>query len=85
MEPLRPTELVDKFDPTPWDLFGVLGNVREWCEGVYHDNHIGAPTNVAPDRTDRVMIAAAIVRKRAVRSLSFLPNSVALPWSFGFF
>jgi formylglycine-generating enzyme required for sulfatase activity len=33
------------FDPNPWGLYQVHGNVREWVEDCWHDNYSGAPTD----------------------------------------
>jgi formylglycine-generating enzyme required for sulfatase activity len=34
---------VDHFDPNPWGLFQVHGNVYEWVEDCWHPNYRGAP------------------------------------------
>ncbi len=34
---------VDSFEPNPWDLYQVHGNVYEWTEDCWHVNYQGAP------------------------------------------
>ncbi len=36
---------VDSFEPNPWGLCNVHGNVWEWVEDVWHANYKGAPTD----------------------------------------
>ena len=38
------TEPVDSFEPNPWGLYQVHGNVWEWTEDCYHGSYNGAPT-----------------------------------------
>jgi formylglycine-generating enzyme required for sulfatase activity len=37
------TVRVDSFEPNPWGLYQVHGNVLEWCEDNWHENYEGAP------------------------------------------
>ena len=31
------------FEPNPWGLYNVHGNVSEWCEDCWHEDYDGAP------------------------------------------
>jgi formylglycine-generating enzyme required for sulfatase activity len=37
------TVAVNSFEPNPWSLYGVHGNVWEWCEDTWHENYHGNP------------------------------------------
>ena len=36
---------VDSFQPNPWGLYQVHGNVSEWMEDCWHDSYAGAPSD----------------------------------------
>jgi formylglycine-generating enzyme required for sulfatase activity len=41
----RRTLPVDAFQPNPWGLFQVHGNIYEWVEDCWHGDYQGAPTD----------------------------------------
>jgi formylglycine-generating enzyme required for sulfatase activity len=41
----RGTLPVDSFQPNPWGLYQVHGNVYEWTEDCYHGSYNGAPSD----------------------------------------
>jgi formylglycine-generating enzyme required for sulfatase activity len=43
----KQTVPVDSFQPNPWGLYQVHGNVWEWTEDCYHDSYNGAPADGA--------------------------------------
>jgi formylglycine-generating enzyme required for sulfatase activity/predicted Ser/Thr protein kinase len=36
---------VDSFSPNDWGLYQMHGNIREWCEDLYHRDYKGAPVD----------------------------------------
>jgi formylglycine-generating enzyme required for sulfatase activity len=56
---------VDSFEPNPWGLYQVHGNVWEWVEDCWHDNYAGGPI----DGSARQEPAS---RKRVLRGGSWL-------------
>ena len=55
----RKTMPVDYFQPNPWGLFQVHGNIYEWIEDCWHGNYNGAPADgrawIEPDCTRRML------------------------------
>jgi formylglycine-generating enzyme required for sulfatase activity len=55
----RRTLPVESFEPNPWGLYQVHGNVYEWVEDCWHGDYVGAPADgsawVEPDCRRRVM------------------------------
>jgi formylglycine-generating enzyme required for sulfatase activity len=39
------TVAVGSFEPNPWGLYNVHGNILEWCEDIWHENYNGAPAD----------------------------------------
>jgi formylglycine-generating enzyme required for sulfatase activity len=56
------------FDPNPWGLYNVHGNVWEWCEDTWHGNYDGAPTDGS------AWISDAAESGRVVRGGSWVGN-----------
>jgi formylglycine-generating enzyme required for sulfatase activity len=56
------TVAVDSFQPNPWGLYQVHGNVWEWTEDCWNDNYNGAPADgsawTAGDCSRRVLRGA---------------------------
>jgi formylglycine-generating enzyme required for sulfatase activity len=62
---------VDSFEPNPWGLYQVHGNVWDWVEDCYDVNYIGTPT-------DGSAWTAADCKFRVIRGGSwlFMPGSL---------
>jgi formylglycine-generating enzyme required for sulfatase activity len=41
----KKTVPVDSFEPNPWGLYQMMGNIYEWTEDCYHKTYDGAPTD----------------------------------------
>jgi len=39
------TVAVDSFQPNPWGLYNVYGNLSDWVEDCWHDSYQGAPSD----------------------------------------
>lgn len=68
---LRRSNAVDTYEPNPWGLFQVHGNIEEWTEDCYSENY-----NVSP--TDGSAWVQSDCRFRVVRGGSWAYRPVAL-------
>ena len=44
------TTPVGSFQPNGFGLYDMHGNVAEWCEDIWHNSYVGAPTDGSPWR-----------------------------------
>ena len=57
------TVAVDSFQPNPWGLYNVHGNLSDWVEDCWHDDYQGAPsdgsawTTACPEGIRRMNVA----------------------------
>ena len=75
---------VNSFQPNPWGLYQVLGNVWEWTEDCWHDSYAGAPADGSA-WTSGIVVAAlfAAVPGAAVRGTSAPPLASGTPPTVG--
>jgi formylglycine-generating enzyme required for sulfatase activity len=79
----KKTTPVKSFQPNPWGLYQVHGNVWEWCEDCWNDNYEGAPTDGSA-RTTGPMTSADECCCRVVRGGSFYDPPVHVAFRNGF-
>jgi len=53
---------VDSFEPNPFGLYQVHGNVCEWCEDCWHDSYRGAPIDGSPWNAGCTNVGQRVVR-----------------------
>jgi formylglycine-generating enzyme required for sulfatase activity len=81
---------VESFEPNPWGLYQVHGNVYDWVEDCYHDNYTGAPSDGSAWTTGECK--ARVLRGgswdldpqvlRAAYRVSFDPRFRLIAWGF---
>lgn len=64
---LEQTVPVGRFQPNPFGLFDMHGNVFEWCQDRWHSNYTGLPQNGAP-------WMSGVSSKRVIRGGSWLDH-----------
>jgi formylglycine-generating enzyme required for sulfatase activity len=67
---------VGSFEPNPWGLYNVHGNVFEWCEDVWHSNYSGAPVDGS------AWLKGGDVSRRVLRGGSWLSDPGRLRSAF---
>jgi formylglycine-generating enzyme required for sulfatase activity len=87
--PVVMTLPVDTFQPNPWGLYQVHGNVWEWTEDCYKDSYSGAPTDgsalISGDCSRRVLRGGSWVDfPFLLRSASRRANTLNRFFSIGF-
>src|SRR5262249_60224965 len=55
---------VDSFQPNPWGLYQVHGNIWEWTEDCYHDDYRGPHRMVRPGPRVAVVAGSFAARPR---------------------
>ncbi len=75
----RETSEVRSYDPNPWGLYDMHGNVREWCADAWHDSHAGAQGDGSP-RQAKDKKTARVVRGGSWYDAAGLCRSAARYW-----
>jgi formylglycine-generating enzyme required for sulfatase activity len=80
---------VDVFEPNPWGLYQVHGNVREWAEDCWREEYSGGPSDgsaqTSGDCTRRVVRGGSWDRPPGfLRSATRYKHSTVRDNSFGF-
>ena len=80
---------VDSFDPNPWGLYQVHGNVYEWVDDCWHSNYVGAPDDgsawTTPDCARHVLRGGSWhfpswhVRAASRGAVAFAVSTMVLP------
>ena len=58
---------VDSFQPNPWGLYQVHGNIWEWTEDCEHRNYDGAPMDGSAWVSDKILLISHASRRLLAR------------------